>query len=182
MRVISKEELEVFDDEQYVWYACYGSNINVERLMIYIYGDCNEVYASQSGCSNKEEPLAYNPYVFDCPIYFAGESKIWTGGMAFLDYTSKGIAYGKIYKIQMNQFKQIFEQEKRTLLYDTIIYIEQVEGLPVLTFSAHKKLECLNKPSDKYLEVIKQGLMNTFEQLTNEEIDEYLRKGIENDE
>lgn len=36
MKLINKQYIEKYKNEDYVWYACYGSNINYERFMYYI--------------------------------------------------------------------------------------------------------------------------------------------------
>ena len=73
----------------YVWYACYGSNINRERFMRYI-----------NRCSDTTPPVEDRPYEFKHPVFFAGHSSIWENkGTAFLDVWSEGDALGRIYKI-----------------------------------------------------------------------------------
>ena len=130
-------------------------------------------YASKEGCQDKTEPIEYRKYIIKHPIYFAGESKNWTGGMAFLDYENSGTSYGKIYKIKSSQFKDIFKQEPK--LYDTIVLLEYIDELPVLTFTAKNKLNnLLNNPSSKYKEIIAEGLKDLKYSLSKEEIDKYL--------
>ena len=41
MEKVSSDYLDKYSENDYVWYACYGSNINMDRLMIYINGDKN---------------------------------------------------------------------------------------------------------------------------------------------
>jgi len=45
-------------NKQYIWYACYGSNLLKERFMHYI-GErvCRFNSASYSGCTDQSEPL-----------------------------------------------------------------------------------------------------------------------------
>ena len=123
MNLLNKDDLVKYDDNQYVWYACYGSNINYERFMYYINGDVNEKYSTSKGCSDKSLPLEERQYIFKHPIYFAGDSKRWGGGMAFLDYEHDGKCYGKIYKLKMSQFKDVLEQEQNCKLYDAILLV-----------------------------------------------------------
>ena len=82
------------------------------------------------GCKDKTIPLEERKYFFNHPIYFAGTSKVWGGGIAFLDYQHKGKSFGKIYKIKMNQFKGILAQELRCKLYNAIILVDYVDKLP----------------------------------------------------
>lgn len=176
MELIDKDELKKYDNEEYIWYACYGSNINYERFMYYINGDEEKKYSSSDGCKDKTEPLEERKYIFKCPIYFAGRSRRWGGGIAFLDYEKKGKSYGKIYKVKMSQFKGVLNQEQNCRLYDTILLLDYVDGLPVFSFTAkHKLQDELNEPSESYVEVIKKGLLDLYEELDSKQIDEYLK-------
>ncbi|MEG2645953.1 MAG: hypothetical protein RSA08_02860 [Clostridia bacterium] len=179
MKIINRNEIEKkYDDNQYVWYACYGSNINSERFMYYIEGDKNEYYSSLDGCKDKSKPIEEKSYIFKCPIYFAGYSKRWDGGMAFLDYEHEGKSYGKIYKLKMNQFLDVLKQEQRCKLYDAIIYVDELDKLPIFTFTAAHKLDSIADPSYKYCEVIKKGLIDIFKDLNNDKIDEYIKQNM----
>lgn len=176
MNLLNKDELVKYDDNQYVWYACYGSNINYDRFIYYINGDVNEKYSTSNGCSDKSLPLEERQYIFEHPIYFAGISKRWGGGMAFLDYEHDGKSYGKIYKLKMSQFKGVLEQEQNCKLYDAILLVDYVDNLPVFTFTAqHKLCDLLNEPSDKYVEIISKGILNLYDNLSIDEIKEYLK-------
>lgn len=176
MKIIDNDFINKINNDDYVWYACYGSNINFERFMYYINGDKSEKYSTSKGCEDKSLPIEYRKYIFDCPIYFAGNSKRWNGGgFAFLDYENKGKSYGKIYKLKMSQFKDILEQEQRCKLYDAIILVDYIENLPILTFTAkHRLNNLLNQPSNKYVEVIGKGLLDLYEDLNKEQIKKYL--------
>ena len=176
MKLINKQELAKYDDEEYIWYACYGSNINYRRFMYYINGDEKGEFSTVNGCTDKSKPVEERSYIFNCPIYFAGESKRWGGGMAFLDYENSGKSYGKIYMIKMNQFKSILEEEQECKLYDAILLVDGIENLPVFTFTAkHKLQDILNQPSKRYVEVIKEGLLKLYDELDNEQIEKYLK-------
>lgn len=39
MKKVDNEYIEKYNLDSYVWYACYGSNLSMDRLMIYINGD-----------------------------------------------------------------------------------------------------------------------------------------------
>ena len=177
MRLINKQDLDKYKKEDYVWYACYGSNINYERFMYYINGDIEGKYSTINGCEDKSEPIEERKYIFECPIYFAGNSKRWgEGGFAFLDYEHKGKSYGKLNKVKMNQFKGILEQEQRCKLYDAILLVDYIEGLPVFTFTAQHKLnDLLQNPSIQYVEVIKKGLLSLYDNMDSNQIDAYLK-------
>ena len=176
MKIVKDEELKKYNDNDYVWYGCYGSNINYDRFMLYIKGDNSGIYSSGEGCEDKSEPLESKKYIYNCPIYFAGESKRWTGGMAFLDYMNDGKSYGRIYKIKMSQFKSVLKQEGK--LYDAVVLAGYEDNLPVLTFTSSKKLdEILNEPSDRYIDVIKKGLISCGYDFSEEESKKYFKNG-----
>lgn len=180
MKLIDKEYLDKLDSNCYVWYACYGSNINFKRFMYYINGDENEKYSTNKGCTDKSLPIEERKYIFNRPIYFAGKSKRWGGGMAFLDYEHAGKSYGKIYKLKLSQFKEILQQEQSNRLYDAILLIDYIDKIPVLTFTAKYKLKNLANPSDKYIKVIEDGLIDLYDNLDKKEIEEYLKSSIDN--
>ena len=75
MELVDLEYLNKYSNEDYVWYACYVSNINYNRFMYYINGDINENYGTINGCVDKSKPVEEKKYIFKCPIYFSGESK-----------------------------------------------------------------------------------------------------------
>ena len=177
MKIVNIKDLKKYSDEDYVWYACYGSNINYKRFMYYINGDISGKYSSVTGCVDKSKPIEERKYLFNCPIYFAGTSKSWGGGMAFLDYENAGMAYGKIYKIKMFQFKEILKQEQSCKLYDILIMVDYIDEIPVLTFtSKHKLNNIIQKPSNLYLKVIKEGIQELYKELNAKEISDYLEE------
>ena len=178
MKVLDENCLNSYDDNEYVWYACYGSNINRDRFMYYINGDETGRFSTTVGCANKEDPVEERKYVFKCPIYFAGLSKRWGGGMAFLDYENAGKSYGKIYKIKMSQFKDVLKQEQKCKLYNAVLLVDIVDGCPVFSFTSKHKLEDrLNQPSDEYVRIIKEGLLELYD-MGVEQIREYLKNRI----
>ncbi len=173
MKKISSEYIDKYKEDEYVWYACYGSNINIDRLMIYINGDKNGKFGHVDGCVDKSKPLKAKPYIFNCPIYFAKHSTRWNGGVAFLDYENEGKSYGKIYKLKMNQFQEILKQEGGSKSYDAIIYVGDYENLPIFTFTASHKREDLELPSKEYCDVIKKGILDTYTDMTDEDVEKY---------
>lgn len=176
MKLINREELFKYNGESFVWYACYGSNINYRRFMIYINGDKDEKFGNKIGCSDKTEPAEKRKYIFSNSIYFAGESKRWGGGMAFLDYENLGKAYGKIYKIKIKQFIDILEQEQTCKLYDAILLIDYIQDLPVFTFTAKNKLtELLNEPSSNYQNIIKEGILDLYKEIDPDDLKDYFK-------
>lgn len=179
MKKINIEDLNKLNN-QYVWYGCYGSNINTDRLMIYINGDTNEIFGHKNGCKDKSKPVEVKPYIFKYPIYFASHSNRWNGGVAFLDYEHTGKSYGKIYKLKIDQFIDIYKQEYSYKKYDTILYVDDYDNLPVFTFTASHKLKDIEKPSKSYKDIIKKGLLETYNYLSDKDIENYFKETIDN--
>ena len=175
MKRVSIQEIEKYDENSYIWYACYGSNINEDRFMIYINGDKSGKLAEAKGCSKKDKPLESKPYILNAPIYFASHSKKWNCGVAFLDYEGVGNSYGKIYKIRMSQFKGIYEQENAKNSYNAIIYVDKCEGVPIFTFTAPERRKDLEPPSKEYCDVMKKGILDTYKNLDEKDIDIYFQ-------
>lgn len=147
---------------KYVWYACYGSNINKERFMTYI-----------SGCRDNMPPKAEKPYIIKHPVYFAKESGKWDGkGVAFLDTSKKGVCYGKIYLITVEQLRSIQQQEGGW--YNGISVLGTEEGIPVKTITHEPRFEEDKKPGMRYIGVIVKGIQDTYPDMSEAEIDAYL--------
>ena len=176
MKKIAIQDIEKINDDEYIWYLCYGSNINIKRFMIYINGDKDGNYAKKDGCRDKTKPLDSKPYIIRRRIYFAKHSGKWNGGVAFLNYRSLGKVYGKIYKIKKSQFMDILHQEQRLKDYNTIVYIGKYHKRPIYTFTALHKLSDLEKPSKEYLDVIKEGILNTYNKLSTNKVDKYIKR------
>ena len=146
-----KDLISAYDDAfsgaktKYVWYACYGSNINKERFLKYI-----------KKCTNKSLPLQEKPYLFFHNVYFAKYSRRWKGGKAFLDDTCPGLALGKIYKITEEQLKEIQANEGND--YTKLVELGTIKGLQVFTFTDQQKNEKETAPSKSYYTTILKGL------------------------
>ena len=154
----------------YLWYACYGSNINRERFMRYI-----------NNCTDRTEPVEDRPYEFAHPVFFAGTSSIWEGkGKAFLDDTADGHAFGRIFKITDEQYREVKVYEGRD--YTKKVELGMLEGIPVVTFTCRQKPEPERAvPSAEYLEVILSGLRETYPDIRESALAADLVHGIFND-
>ena len=76
----------------------------------------------------------------------------------------------------MSQFREILEQEQKCKLYDAILLVDYIEGLPVFTFTAQHKLnDLLQDPSIQYVEVIKKGLLSLYDNIDSNQINDYLK-------
>lgn len=153
----------------YVWYAAYGSNINKSRFMKYI-----------EACTDTTEPLEDRTFMIPHNIYFAYNSSRWNRkGVAFLDDSKEGMAWGRIYKISRKQFLEIQEKEGR--IYGKKLSLGNVEGIPVYTFTAPEIRTDLNSPCVDYVNVILDGLKEVYPEKSALVLETYLfSRGILN--
>ncbi|MFC0470784.1 hypothetical protein ACFFHM_09840 [Halalkalibacter kiskunsagensis] len=182
----------------YVWYASYGSNLNMERFLCYIRGGKPEGSEKvEVGCTDQSLPIKESTYVMNYPLYFAKESRRWQKqGVAFIGLSKdeKYKTYSRKYLIKEDQFIDVVKQENngvelqfdlndvmkrgyRTLRdswYGTILYLGKEEGIPIFTFTADWDLDVpFNNPSNEYLKMIISGLKKNVE-LSDSEIINYL--------
>ena len=176
---------------QYVWYACYGSNLSAERFGIYITGGSLRIgdhTITEKGCRDKQPPQASEVGRIPYRLVFAGHFAKWENkSAAFLDLTHKEHnlkTICRMYKITREQFSDVIAQENGgiapeefrmeelkkkgyvdlypQLPYGRLVYVEERDGLPVLTFTCPESWPEAGaertKPSEPYLEVIRSGL------------------------
>lgn len=150
-----------------VWYACYGSNISKERFMRYI-----------ANCADTTPPVEDREFLFKHNIYFAKKARNWhNGGKAFLDDTCRGKAYGRVYKIKMEQFEQIKQQEGAD--YKKQLHLGELEGIPVYSFTDISRTSPATIPSDDYFTTILAGLRDCYAgKIKDEELVKYLISAI----
>lgn len=153
--------------KEYVWYACYGSNICRQRFMEYI-----------NRCDDNTPPVEDRPYEFDYDMYFAKKACIWDdGGKAFLDLSKPGHAYGRIYKVTKEQYEQIRMNEGSDYSYH--VDLGMLDGIPVYTFTDTKTDNDRRLPSYRYYNVILQGLRECYEGiLDGQKITQYLNHTV----
>ena len=74
-------------------------------------------------------------------------------------------------------FEQLVSQREVPLdgdpLYGKILNIGSEEGSPILTFTTDRHLT-LNEPSESYLKEIAAGIRETYPQMSDDDITEYL--------
>lgn len=189
---------------QYVWYACYGSNLLGERFNCYIAGGKPEgSLRTYIGCTDKTIPEQSKPLEIKAELYFAKKSKIWSGGgVAFIQPNEQKLTLGKLYLITKAQFYELVKQEMRfegifepdlnlaikngylitqpETWYGKILFLGFEEEIPIFTFTNVDFLEFeINTPNEHYLKKIIVGLKETHK-LEEEEIFNYLsdKKGI----
>lgn len=149
-----------------IWYAAYGSNMHLTRLTCYLAGGRPPGGGRRNpGCRDPRPPHRNAPIVLPGRLYFALESAVWTGGMAFYDPdpatepdpTALDGTPARAYLLTVGQFSDLAAQEMRhpighdldlsTVLatgrdefgpgrYETLIRTGTLDGRPVLTLTA----------------------------------------------
>ncbi len=185
-----------------VWYACYGSNMDLDRFLKYIQGGqltVNGEIKNYSPCpTDTSLPKNSESYLIDRKLFFAKESKTWDKhGVGFISNrkNKKSKTLSKLYLISEAQFSHLFAQEngrekaiidfdklsKLGILdfaynfYNRIVELDKnYKGFPILTFT-NKDNITTNKPHSEYAELILSGLKLTHK-LTSKEALEYLSK------
>lgn len=177
-------------EEKYVWYASYGSNILKERFMCYIQGGyCHYNKRFYKGCSDKSAPLEDRPIEIPYGLYFGNESSAWEGGgVAFIDpqpNTGKK-TLGRMYLITEEQFDEVHQQEGNGAnWYGEVLELGTADGYKIKTFTC-KERRPANRPSGEYHLVLSRGLKETYPDMDDEMIDNYLQirsepDGLEDD-
>ncbi len=150
--------------EEYVWYACYGSNLSAERFGIYITGGSLQIdghTVTEKGCRDSRPPQASEIGRIPYRLVFAGHFEKWENrSAAFLDLTHNEHdlqTVCRMYKITREQFADVVAQENGgippagfrmedlrkqghldlypQLPYGRLVYAGEREGIPVLTFT-----------------------------------------------
>jgi hypothetical protein len=134
-----------------------------------------------SGCRDARAPERQVPVTLPGQLYFAEESAVWTGGMAFYDPTAAGEMPGRAYLVTVQQFADVASQEMHREpgadldltdvlsrgtarlgpgRYETLVHPGRLDGLPMLTFTAPWRIReaALNPPSAAYLRHLGEGL------------------------
>ena len=189
-----------------VWYASYGSNLLYDRFMCYIKGGTPEGSTKYCpGCSDQTPPQDRRPKTIHHELYFTKNSPSWGGkGVAFIKSHKDENAQtlGRIYLITKEQFTQIVRQENSRLpdnprisidfketieqgesmidggWYSRLIYLGEEDGCPIFTFTGYWDDDAIeeNKPCEAYRKTIVRGLRETYPEMSEGEIMNYLRK------
>jgi hypothetical protein len=101
-----------------IWYACYGSNMDLDRFLKYIQGGqltVNGVKRDYTACpTDTSSPKHSEPYSIDRKFFFAKKSKTLNEhGVGFISNkkNNKSKTFGKLYLISEAQFSHLFAQE-----------------------------------------------------------------------
>ena len=169
-----------------VWYAAYGSNLSRDRFEYYLSGGRPSGAArTYPGSRDRTPPTGDRALLLPGRLYFAWESPTWTGGVAFYEPAASGSTSTvavRAYLLTVQQFSDVAAQEMHRLpgeevdvhgllahapvatlgpgRYETLHRVGDLEGMPVLTFSAPWTLETapVNAPAAAYLRRIADGL------------------------
>ena len=149
--------------KDYVWYACYGSNLLDSRFNEYI-----------QITTTKEAPVESRPIILPYELYFAQNSKWWDKkGVAFIDPEKPGFCYGWMYMVTREQYEEIKAREggwyrrKVHVAYDDM-------GVEIVTFTSPERYE-EQLPGERYLSIIRKGLKEKYH-LNDTMAEEYLNK------
>jgi hypothetical protein len=157
-------------ETQYIWYACYGSNLCKAKFI--------ERYISE--CTDKTPPMEERPYILHHPLYFAGKSGRWNGGVAFVGtkQDEQVNTLGRVYKITMEQLNDIRRKEGPSdHWYGNKLLLGTLDGLPVytLTRTMVHDFTTARLPAQAYTDVIREGLRETYPDV---DADAYLEKAL----
>ncbi len=165
-----------------VWYAAYGSNCSPVRLLAYLRGSRAPNSAIvEAGATDPSPPAATAACELPHAVRFAGKSRKWGGGVAFLEHAQSEVpSLGRRHLITWSQLDDVVAQESRrpsTPLpiaelnpgdrlnvgdgpYDNLVALDPVDGVPVITFTSPTPPEDREPcaPSETYLRTILGGL------------------------
>ena len=164
--------------EKMIWYAAYGSNLLRERFLHYILGGtCRFNGKPYKGCTDKTPPLDTQPADMPYPMYFGNRSSSWHGcGVSFLDVESSGHAYGRLWLITESQFLDVWEQEGPGQAWypDRIsLGIRKEDGIEMATLTNRVRRNFC-EPHPDYLEVLRLGLRETYPDMPDNIMADYL--------
>lgn len=149
----------------YVWYVAYGSNINLDRFLVYIQGGiAKNGNLVQAGCADRSLPKDDRALEIPNSIYFSGESIRWQGGVTFITPVA-GVVPAKVraYLIKLSQFWDVVQQENswQAPFKPVDIDIVRRKGSAVITNPDDTPL-----PGDSYSRVVYCGNLDDIPMLT----------------
>jgi hypothetical protein len=168
-----------------VWYVAYGSNLWTDRFSCYLVGGRPDGGTrTYPGCRDSSDPTGTFSIELPGELVFAGESGVWTGGMAFFDPEGTGSVACRAHLLTAEQFADVTAQEMRhspggtfaralaavlprveSLLrmgpgrYETVVRVGTRDGIPLLTVTNGDVRQLTPAaPSAPYLRSIAAGL------------------------
>ena len=171
------------NNQHYIWYVGYGSNLSKQRFLCYIVGGTPK-YGKEynDGCRNTNCPVDDKPFKIPCRLYFAlpngnTETSNWgPGGVAFIipdkDLNENNRSLARMWKITKEQYEEIRNQEG-CCWYNFEISLGEENGISIYTVTNENYLGNIKTPSEAYLKTIALGLKETY-RLTVDGIADYL--------
>jgi len=187
-----------------VWYVAYGSNLCAARFSCYLAGGAPPgASRNYPGCRDRRPVRGSIPVTLPGTLYFAGESSVWTGGMALYDHRTPGPTCGRGYLITAEQFADVAAQEMHRApgefldlapvlangrhefgrgRYETVLLVGEYDGHPMVTFTAPDRAADVahTTPSAAYLRMLATGIAETLD-WTDDQIDRYLTGALSGD-
>lgn len=149
--------------EKLVWYVAYGSNMLFERFRYYVQGGhCPLNGKDYDGCADKRLPTRSIRTEIPYELYFGNKSSTWKGyGVAFIDTEKPGNTPARAYLVTEKQLDDIRRQEGSSpCWYGNRFRLQDIDGIPAYTLTA-KGRNTENAPSEEYMEIIRQGRLET---------------------
>lgn len=103
---------------KYLWYAAYGSNLLTKRFGEYI-----DLSPTDSSFPCYEWRLDKGS------IYFAGTSKRWKSGVAFVDTKGEALLLYRIYRLSYRQFLRVWEGENKLSIEDGMEVVSSLASM-----------------------------------------------------
>jgi hypothetical protein len=141
----------------HVYYASYGSNLHAERFTAYLSGGTPTGSArTYLGCRDTAAATDDVPLALPGTVHYAGNSRVWSGGVAFLATGTVGRSLARAYRITLEQFEDVAAQESNHPVgshhldiaalmkagqvhqpgtYGRLVHVGDLRGAPVLTFT-----------------------------------------------
>jgi hypothetical protein len=181
--------------EDPVWYLAYGSNMSAARFGCYISGGRPPgAWRTYLGCRDQSPPLRDIGLRLSGGLKFAGESRVWGGGIAFYDPQVDDELAARAYLLTFGQLSDVVAQETRrpvgsdlaledgvdgrwrvsSYVYETLLHIDDRDGVPMFTITSLQDLEP-TPPTAPYVRTMLDGLEETFGWSAEERADYLLR-------
>ena len=161
----------------YVWYAVYGTNLLLEKFMHYIQGGiCRFNHTEYEGCKSLLPPLTSRPITIPYKCYIGGNSPLWQyKGTMFIDLNQKGKTKGRMYLIEEEQYEDIRDQIGRGReKYNKEIILGKYLGVSIKAVT-NKDNKIPSEANIKYIELIREGLVEVYGKHMKEESDKYIK-------
>ena len=189
------------DNGSFVWYASYGSNLSRERFLCHIEGGlARGAPRPCEGSRDRTLPGGDRPITIHHPLYFAWESRVWQGGVAFLghEHDRRHVTLGRMYRITITQLEDVLAQENgidalpidcdisetgrpipyMESKYGCLIQLGQIDDEPILTFTSNEDMAShpLNPPGIDYLRMMADGLRECYGMDSGQLLEYFLHK------